>query len=132
MVLLALKQSGLRITKARTKIIEILSNQPCPVSVPDILDKLPVNKTTVYREMESLATNGLVNEIDLGDGKKRYELSNRRHHHHLVCTKCKSIKEIILPDGLGEMEQQIARKNKFSGVRHTLEFFGVCGQCQTI
>ncbi len=124
-----LKELGLRMTPIRKNIVEILYQAKSPLSVGDILTRLKANKTTVYREMDSLLYHGLLNSIDLGDGTKRYELSTKGHHHHLICIKCKSITELHLADDFTKEEALIASQEKFKVLRHALEFFGLCQSC---
>ena len=124
------KRSGLRMTPIREKILELLNHTRTPVSVPDVLKDVPVNKTTIYREMETLTSKGYLTEVDFGDGIKRYELSLKGHHHHLVCVKCRSITDYVLPRDFTREEKRIARTKKFTVLRHTLEFFGLCRRCR--
>ena len=126
-----LRKDGFRITKARRLIIELLSNSPTPLTVTDILTHMRVNKTTVYREIESLLVKGYMSEVDFGDGKKRYELTSRGHHHHLVCVKCKSVTDVVVAEDLAKTQKVIEEKNKFTILKHNLEFFGVCSNCQS-
>lgn len=125
----SLKKSGYRITKARKRIIEILSGSQTPINVTGIVNKLHVNKTTVYREIEALIKGGYVTEVNLDDGFKRYELTDRGHHHHLVCIECKSITELNIIDDFIREEKRIQSQQNFTIVKHNLEFFGICSQC---
>lgn len=130
-----LKSEGHKMTKVRKAIIEILTSHSQPFSASDILSELAVkglrvNKTTVYRELLFLKEQSVVGEIELGEGKKRYEITPKDHHHHLVCVSCKSIKDIPLERDLDTQEEHIAQKNKFKILNHSLEFFGLCGNCQ--
>ena len=74
-----LKSDGFRITPARIRIIEMLAKTKKPISAGDLLEDFQksdnvVNKTTVYRELDFLLEQKLIQEIEFGDGKKRYEL----------------------------------------------------------
>lgn len=133
-----LKQKKLRTTPIRKLLIESLAKSPYPLSAIDIKlilqqqDTL-CNKTTIYREIQSLVRSDLLKEVDFGEGKKRYEITNS-HHHHLVCQKCKRIKEIDLD--LTKFEEQLLilqnKINNFSDFKinqHNLEFFGICKVC---
>lgn len=76
---------------------------------------------------------GIIEMIQLGERKKRYELKRETHHHHLVCTKCRTIDDIELDEGgLHPHEKAIKAKKRFKVTRHALEFFGLCAKCQTI
>jgi len=75
---------------------------------------------------------GIVQRFDFGDSIARYELVRHEadeHHHHLICTDCAKVVEIeeCFP---AELERRIASGNGFASIRHKLEFFGVCPDCQ--
>lgn len=121
-------------TKTRESILKILSHHHEPISVPDILECLSledinVNKTTAYRELDFLLEQGLIHELDFGDRKKRYELSERDHHHHLICENCNSVEDIEFEEDLKKEEEAIKKTTGFQVKRHALEFFGICKRC---
>ncbi len=109
--------------KTRSKIIEILNKSNSPISALDLLTKIKVNKTTIYRELNFLVDSGLVKEVDFGDRKKRYELKDRKHHHHLVCLNCKRVTDVNIKESFNTPKD-------FKVIRHNLEFFGLCANCQ--
>jgi Fur family ferric uptake transcriptional regulator len=130
-----LKQNGHRTTKTRTLIVTHLSKVTSPVAASDLILMLKkhgrdVNKTTVYRELQFLKEQSVVNEIDLLEGQKRYELTDpNHHHHHLVCVKCQYIQCVEMPNDLDSLEKSIQKKHKFKITGHILEFFGICQKC---
>lgn len=122
-------------TKVRTSLLEILQKTSSPLSVQEILvklkgKKLNPNKTTIYREIEFLTNLGLVSEVDFGEGKKRYEALGD-HHHHIICVNCKAIKDVSLDKDLDLFNAKIAKQAGFKPVGHSLEFFGLCQDCQS-
>lgn len=110
------------------KVFELISKSDLPVDANYLIDKLKVNKSTVYRQIEKLIEDGKVIEVDFGDGKKRYELRSSHHHHHLVCRKCSTIKDVVLDEKL--IIKEFAKRTDFKVESHTLEFFGLCSKCQ--
>lgn len=130
-----LTTKGFRMTKTRETILQILSHHQEPISVPDILaclshEELNINKTTAYRELDFLLKQGIIHELDFGDRKKHYELSDRGHHHHLICEQCHSIQDIEFEEDLKKEEEKITKSTGFHIKRHALEFFGLCEKCQ--
>lgn len=109
------------------KVQELLNKKSGPIDVSQLVGQLKVNKTTVYRQLDKLVQNGVVQEINFGDGKKRYELAGR-HHHHLICDSCGKIIDIdnCFPENF---EKTVKIKNGFEIKRHSVEFFGLCSQC---
>lgn len=131
-----LKDRGHRMTKVRKATLELLVKAKVPVPAADILAglcrrSLEVNKTTVYREIDFLLAQRILREVDLLDGKKRYELLfENDHHHHMICTKCSAIQCIEMHHDLDDLERDLHSKFKFKVTSHTLEFFGLCQKCQ--
>ncbi len=133
-ILEGLKSSGHKMTPVRKSLIEVLLGSDTPLSIEEISNllkskKLTPNKTTLYREVEFLKEEELLQEIDFGDGKKRYEISSS-HHHHIVCINCKTVVDVPMEEDLDSKEKQILLKFKFKPVGHSLEFFGLCTKCQ--
>lgn len=133
-ILQNLKDKGHRLTRVRTAIIGILSLCDVPLSAFEIkasLEKehLPANKTTVYREVSFLQKNGIVHEIQFGDGKMRYKICPANHHHHTICVRCSRVEAITMERDLEKYEKELRRLKSFKVLRHTLEFFGICSQC---
>ena len=50
-------------------------------------------------------------------------------HHHLICTRCNAVIEVE-DDLLEELEDRIGKEYEFKIVDHSLQFFGICKQCQ--
>lgn len=131
-----LKSKGHKSTKVRQALVEILLSSNSPFSISDLLQELSLkklnpNKTTVYREISFLKENDILEEIELGEGKKRYEISEN-HHHHIRCVSCKVIKDIPMEQDLNSKEQSLIKKMGFKPIGHSLEFFGLCKDCQKI
>lgn len=131
-----LRGDGARITKGRQAILEVLLTTSKPVSINDIEENLKkrkasVNRTTVYREIAFLLEKRLIREVDLLDGSKRFErISEGDHHHHLICTECRSVQCVSIPGDLHEVEQKLSKKWDFDIQHHQLEFFGLCRGCK--
>ena len=120
-------------TKARRGLIRLVEGAKRPLSVKEMergLKEIGVeaSKTTVYREISFLVKNGLVKEVNLYPEEKRYESAFLAHHHHLVCEKCGRV-EGIGGCKLAEIEQEMYRKKGFRVTRHSLEFYGLCVEC---
>lgn len=124
---------NLRKTPARVAIIEFLGLSDFPVDVEQTIKflrnkNLNTNKVTVYRTIEKLYKSGIINRIEFGEGKYRYELQ-KNHHHHLICTNCGKIED-VQGDLLENLQSKINKRNGFLIKSHSLEFFGLCKNCQ--
>lgn len=127
-----MKNSGLRMTTARKRIIGIFLQSKTPITVLTLLANIHINKTTAYREIETLLKYKYITEVDFGEGNKRYELTSSGHHHHLVCTRCKTITDVTLTDDFSKEEKRIASEKNFVVQKHTVEFFGICQRCNQL
>lgn len=119
---------GSRSTAIKKQILETFENTKYPISALELIAKVNANKTTIYRELFAFNSNGIIKEVDFGDGKKRYELSDRGHHHHLICKKCNKIDDVFLDERY--LLKKVEKESSFKIENHSLEFFGVCHSCQ--
>jgi Fe2+ or Zn2+ uptake regulation protein len=127
-----LRAIGLRVTAPRTAILAVLHGARSPLSIEEILSKLPkrsADQATVYRTLESFKEKGVVHEVVLTAGRTLYEITGDEHHH-IVCTKCGRIEDIHLKD-CGHFEKEaLAGSNHFRKIeRHALELYGTCNTC---
>ncbi len=134
-VLRTLKQQGHRITISRQKIVEILGAQQTPLLAREILDFLRqynrrADKSTVYRELNFFIRSGLARVVQWGNDVNRFELKPDQHHHHVVCSHCKKVEEVMVEKECVSGQQKISQATKFKILDHSFEFFGLCGQCQ--
>jgi Fur family ferric uptake transcriptional regulator len=91
-----------------------------------------VGLSTVYRHLQSLVDEGVVDIIQTPDGEATYrycgDAGERRHHHHLVCRKCGRTEEIE-GRAVERWAGVIAREHGYTEVEHTIELFGRCSEC---
>ena len=136
-ILDSFKKDGFRLTSIREAILDLFyKKSKAPLSCQDIQKQLKqknisANKTTVYRELEFMKNKNVIEEFQLDDGVKRYEIISI-HHHHAVCLKCRNIKCVELGKELESQEKQIEKQNKFKIISHSLEFYGLCQKCQGV
>jgi Fe2+ or Zn2+ uptake regulation protein len=129
------RQSG-RVTRSRQSILELLRQKVRPFTPQEIASALGpqlCDLATIYRTLDRFEKLALIQRVDLGDGRARFEIADDQpgghHHHHLVCRRCSLIVEIedCIPAGL---ESRVASHHGFQEVSHKLEFFGLCPKCQ--
>ncbi len=131
-----LRDHNLPVTQQREAVAGAVFFAGAHVSVGDIErglrdGKVAVGKATVYRTLDLLATAGLVQEHDFGEGFKRYEpLMAQSHHEHLICLSCGKVVEFS-SERLERMKALIAEEHGFRHHHHHLEIYGVCRECQT-
>ncbi|MBI3984961.1 MAG: transcriptional repressor [Candidatus Levybacteria bacterium] len=130
-----LKGFEVKATPARLAVMKFLESSNQPVDVNAILDYLTresihADPATIFRMMNAFVDKGILKKIDFREGKTRYELSSKGDHHHLVCTNCGNV-ERIEDSHMKEFEEEIKKKKKFLVKSHSLEFFGICQNCQS-
>ncbi len=91
-----------------------------------------IGVATVYRTLDLLASLNIIQKINFGDGKSRFEMSQeeRHQHHHLVCLSCNEIIE-VKEDLLMQLEDSIVKEYEFEIHDHAVQFFGICRKCQS-
>ena len=127
--------TGVRATRQRAAISALLENLEDFRSAQELHDELRrrgegIGLTTVYRTLQAMAANGLVDTLRTDTGESLYRRCSEDHHHHLVCRACGSTVEIQGGD-VEAWAAEMARAHGFSDVSHTIEIFGVCGDCAT-
>lgn len=129
-----LRAQGFRLTKARQAIVDVLGRTSKPVTA-DVIRRtlhrrrLTVNKTTVYRELAFLETQGIVHQAEIHGEQRHFEMA-RDHHHHVVCVRCGVIQDVTLHQDLSHEDQHIAAQTGFRILDHTVTFSGMCQTCQ--
>ena len=131
-----LKRNNLKYTKQREIILECLYNNDehlTPELLHDIIqEKFPdikVGIATVYRTLSLLEDSKLVTSISFGAAGKKYELDNKHHHDHMICTQCGSIIEFLNED-IERLQEEVAKKFNFKITTHTMQIYGTCQTCQ--
>lgn len=123
-------------TRTRQAVLALLQRTRQPVSVTEIFEQLQQEKVaidlvTVYRTVHVLKELGLLVQLDLHqEGLSRYELKEgRKHHHHIRCQICGQIVDLLLCP-LKKVTKLIEQQTQFIVDDHTLEFTGLCPECQ--
>jgi Fur family ferric uptake transcriptional regulator len=85
------------------------------------------NFSTVLRAVGTLERGGVVERIDLFDGKAHYEATSP-HHEHVVCDSCGRIVEI---DGclVADASRKAEDRTGFKIISHRLLISGICPDC---
>src|SRR5262245_23427156 len=91
----ALSGGGRRAGGARRAVIELLAGETCCLSAQEIAERLGasgqrVGVASVYRALDMLSGEGLVQRVEVGGRGALYEpvIPGGGHHHHAVCDRC--------------------------------------------
>jgi Fur family ferric uptake transcriptional regulator len=133
----ALRRSGLRITKARRAVCEVLAEAHLDhLTAAALLERVNqrvggnVVASTIYRSIDALEEQGLLHHIHLGHGPGVVHLNDdpihdHLAHHHLVCENCGRTVDVELA-AVSEAMGELAKENDFvMGSVH----FALVGRC---
>ena len=126
-------EHGITATHQRQVLYEVMQGMeghPSPEEVyARVKEQIPsISLATVYKNIHLFVESGVLREVSLHHGTVRVEM-NDEMHHHLVCSKCKSISDI------GEQELHLAPMqgmlNGFLVERYAVDVIGICPKCQS-
>lgn len=130
-----LNESGLKHTRQREAILEVISSSTLPMTVDDVFMRLKANHmsvsmATVYRTMETMNKHGVLQSVTLsGDNRMAYVFDRTVHHHYIVCTSCNKILPISHCP-LAIFENALTEETGFVIQGHRLDLYGLCPDCQ--
>src|ERR1700741_4749561 len=132
----ALRQRGIRLTRQRRVILQVMDAAEQHLDVDQILARAQkidsgVHLVTVYRTIDLLKKQGLIDELDLlhlrGD-RHYYETHGPRDHIHVACLRCGKVREF--ESRLYEqLKEQIARDFEMQVTVSRTEVGGICNDC---
>lgn len=128
-----LRSHGQRATPQRLAILSAFGRVGEHLTADEVFERVThlapaMNRSTVYRTLETFRDIGLVSETDLGGGFRRFELLDDIRHHHLVCRECNEM--IDLPDDLiRPIRTRIAADYGYVVSIDHLALFGLCAYC---
>ena len=135
-ILLLLRSQGMRITRSRRGIMLALFKAKTPLSLTEIQEQALIeggmlpDYATVFRMMILLESLNVVHKVNLKRSCNYYELTDpSRHHDHLVCTECGKVRLLDIPCPVESLERELEVRYGFTGLHHSLEFFGRCADC---
>lgn len=126
-----LKLKGLKATHQRLVILDIIEEMG-HADVDTIYDKVYENfptmsKATVYRNINDLTSNSILQEINLPGKKHQYEIK-KTPHVHLLCKKCGEIEDAFVHTE--ELLTDISKESGFKIINSFIAVDGICKKCQ--
>lgn len=128
------RHSGLKFTKHRADILDILEKSDRPIPAETVYLELkerevPIHLSTVYRTLDALSAKGILNKLSIsGDSRAFFEYNRKIHQHYLVCMGCKKILPVTHCP-LEEYEKSLAAETHFVIEGHKLDIYGYCPEC---
>ncbi len=124
---------GQRRSKQRELILEELKGVTCHPTADELYEmvrkRMPnISLGTVYRNLELLASNGVILKIETG-GKNRFD-GNSEMHPHVRCTCCGKVDDLHLEVVPPVPDRQSSQGYEIIGCN--IEYFGLCPECSKI
>ncbi|UFS55742.1 ferric iron uptake transcriptional regulator [Comamonadaceae bacterium M7527] len=126
-----LKNTGLKATLPRLKILEVFQNaSQRHLTADDVYrllldDKADIGLATVYRVLMQFEQAGLLVRSSFESGKAVYELDHGQHHDHLVCLDCGRVEEFFDAE-IEKRQHDIATAKGFELQEHALSLYANC------
>jgi len=120
---------GLKMTDQRRVISRVLSEAQDHPDVEQIYRRAvaidpKISIATVYRTMRLFEDANVIERLDFGDGRARYEENREEHHHHLIDVNSGEVVE-FKSDELEKIKRKIAADLGYDVIGDRLELYGV-------
>ena len=123
------EDKGLRMTGQRRTIASVLEQSSDHPDVEELYARASaadgtISLATVYRTVKLFEEEGILDRLDFGDGRARYEAASRAHHDHLIDLETGDVIEFVDPE-IEALQERIARKLGYRLTGHRLKLYGV-------
>ena len=120
---------GLRMTGQRRTIAQVIEDSDDHPDVEELLARAQlidsaISIATVYRTVKLFEEAGILDKLEFGDGRARYEDAERDHHDHLIDMQSGAVIEFVDPE-IEALQEKIAAKLGYKLKGHRLELYGV-------
>ncbi len=120
---------GLRMTGQRRTIAAVLQDSDDHPDVEELYSRASardagISLATVYRTVKLFEEAGILDKLEFGDGRARYEDAERGHHDHLIDLHTGEVIEFVDPE-IEALQEKIAEKLGYRLKGHRLELYAV-------
>jgi Fur family peroxide stress response transcriptional regulator len=131
-IIAGMRENGLKLTRQRRVIIDILANTKTHPTAQDILaiaqQRIPaISLSTVYLTLDTMKRAGLIKELGFADLNNRYE-GDISDHLNLVCKRCGQVADFYAPIPLDT--DQVEKRTGFKGESVRFDYYGYCRKCR--
>lgn len=125
-----LKEHGLKETKQRKKIIEVIDKLQDNSTITNIINncKNDMNVSTIYRVIDSLLENNII-ETNLNYNNELYYSKKEEHGHYFTCIKCHK-REKINDCPLEKTDKYLEENKGYTILNHIVQIEGICKKCK--
>lgn len=120
---------GLRMTDQRRVVARVIGEADDHPDVEELYARAAqldprISIATVYRTVKLFEEAGILDKLEFGDGRARYEDAERDHHDHLIDVNSGDVIEFVDPE-IEALQERIAARLGYKLVGHRLELLGV-------
>ena len=120
---------GLRMTEQRRVVARVIGAAEDHPDVEELYARAAqvdprISIATVYRTVKLFDEAGILDRLEFGDGRARYEDAERDHHDHLIDVNSGEVIEFVDPE-IEALQERIAARLGYRLVGHRLELLGV-------
>jgi Fur family ferric uptake transcriptional regulator len=120
--------AGLRMTGQRRVIANVLQEAEDHPDVEELYKRATlidpaISIATVYRTVKLFEEAGILEKLEFGDGRARYEDAERDHHDHLIDMQSGEVIEFIDSE-IELLQERIAKRLNYKLLGHRLELYG--------
>lgn len=120
---------GLRMTDQRRTVARVIGEATDHPDVEELYARAvaldpKISLATVYRTVKLFEEAGILDRLEFGDGRARYEDADRDHHDHLIDVTSGEVIEFIDHE-IEQLQERIAEKLGYRLIGHRLELLAV-------
>ena len=123
-------EKGMKMTEQRRIIARVLSGSTDHPDVEEVYRRASeidprISIATIYRTLRLFDIANIIERLDFGDGRARYEIATENsHHHHLIDMKSGKVLEFENEE-LEQIKVRIAKELGYKLVGERLGLYGV-------
>lgn len=119
--------AGLRMTGQRRTVAAVLERSDDHPDVEELHrraaeEDAQISLATVYRTVKLFEEAGIVDKVDFGDGRSRYEDAERAHHDHLLDLETGEVIEFV-DEEIEALQRRVAERLGYELVGHRMELY---------
>lgn len=123
------QDQGMKMTGQRRIIARVLSDATDHPDVEEVhrramVEDPNISIATVYRTVRLFEEVGILERLDFGDGRARYEEASEKHHDHLIDINTGNVIEFHNA-AIEALQEKVAAELGYKLVGHKLELYGV-------
>ena len=122
------REKGLRMTPQRVMIAQVIDAAEDHPDAEEIRTRAQahdakISLATIYRTLKQFEDEGILERLDFGDGRARFEDAKRAHHDHLLDMDTGEVIEFVDPE-IEALQEEIAKKLGYELIGHKFELYG--------